>query len=70
MILVATQQWHEKIRMGLEGAIDRAYVFKLHTNNPDKNVDNYQVQVGKKKLNLLEKIAASQEPYSTIEEVK
>jgi len=70
MILVATQQWHEKIRKGLEGAIDRAYVFKLHTNNPDKNVENYQVQMGKKKLNLLEKIPASQEPYSTIEEVK
>ena len=46
------------------------YVFKLHTNNPDKNVDNYQVEMGKKKLNLLEKIAANQEPYSTIEEVK
>lgn len=70
MILVATQQWHEKIRTGLQGAIDRAYVFKLHTNNPDKNTDNYQVQIGKKKLNLLEKMSANQEPYSTIEEVK
>ena len=69
MILVATQQWHEKIRAGIEGSIDRAYVFKLHTNNPDKNIDNYVVNMGKKKLNLLEKIPANQEPYSTIEEV-
>jgi DNA sulfur modification protein DndD len=70
MILLATQQWHKTIRQGIEGAVDRAYVFKLHTNNPEANVNNYSVQFGARTLNLIQKIPVDQEPFSTIEEIK
>ncbi len=70
LLLVASQQWHEAIRHGVEPEIDRAYCFRLHTSNPDRKVEEYEVSFKKRRFSLLAKLPAGQEAYSTIEEVK
>ena len=70
LLLVASQQWHEAIRRGIEPEVDRAYCFKLHTPNPERQLKEYEVSFKKRRFSLLAKLPAAQEAYSTIEEVK
>jgi len=70
LLLVASQQWHEAIRLGIEPEVDRAYCFKLHTSNPERKLEEYEVSFKKRRFSLLAKLPAAQEAYSTIEEIK
>lgn len=70
VLLLASQQWHDKIRKGVEAHVDRAFSFTVHTPNPEANSDEYEVGFQSRRFSLLKKIQPGQQAYSTIEEIK
>ena len=70
VLLVASQQWYDEIRLQVEPHAQKVFLLKLHTNNPDRTPEEYVFPFKRKRYNLLTQIPADQEPYSTIEEAK
>jgi hypothetical protein len=70
VLLLASQQWHDRIRAGIEPHVDRAFYFTVHSPNASANADEYEVGFKSKRLSLLKKIKPGQQAYTTIEEIK
>ena len=70
MLLVARQQWYDEVRSEIEPHAQKVFLLKLHTNNPDRQPDEYTFQFKKRRYNLLANIPAKQEPFSIIEEAQ
>lgn len=70
VLLVARQQWYEQIQSEIEPHVHKVFMMRLHSNNQDRPSEEYVFPFRSRRLNLFTKIAAQEEPYSTIEEVK
>lgn len=70
LLLLASQQWHQAVRQGIEPHVDKAYRFVLHTPNPKRAETEYTTKFRGRAVSLLKRISKDDAPYTVIREVK